>query len=1096
MRVFFIDEAPPTEAGRAEVRAALETLRCLRGVRAELLPLGALRRIEAGTGDVFWWHRPAAELPAAAVSETTARALARLADRGAGFLLTLGAASLPAALGLGGEIPEGLEATWEEGTGDFVQRGFLAFDRHPILNRPNRLGNVVLTWTPAAGEPFWRAFYGGRRPERAIALGCRYISRLDGSADVWEYRIGRGAILCVGSFLYFNARCNRKADYLAPLLENFLAYLSDPATRTAEGPYWPRDEVGCREAGAEISAALPRLSFHFSTPDLGSDGLPAIAATGGHNYFSCAGRRALLSGFEGSEVREVWSYPTRIIKNLRWAVRTGDGELVPQSELFDGATVTPDSVIQRYSGRGLRAGERIFASIDKPAASLQLRFSSEREFQLEFSFAVDLMLMWPMPIGSVGALLYRYDPASRTIRVASRNKGCWLALGLSEAPDEVTFADESPQEVRLSETERYRHSQLGCRLRLPRRAAGEHTLELIVAGGRLAEGFEREIEFDSAREAERSAAHYLNLEGRKLRLSTPDADLDEGAAWGQRKIDSFLVETPTLGRSLVAGFAASGDGWLANRPGYGWYFGRDSLWTSLALLTLGRREAVADTLRFLARHQAPDGKILHELSPSGYCHHDSADANPLFLIVAERYLAWTGDRALIGELAPALRRALEFCFRWDRDGDGLTENTGVGHGWIESGALFGAHVTFYLAGLWLRALESAKILLADEDDQLLERTNETASAVREALLTRFWDPARRTYCYGLLPDGSMSRSESIMPAAVTLFGDTDPERDRAFLRRVSGPDVVADWGARMISELDERYNPVGYHYGSVWPLYTGWLGLAQYAAGRPLQGFELLLAGAANHKHFSAGCFNEVLRGDRYDQAGVCPQQAWSAALILMLLTGGLLGLRPEPDGRLRFAPAMPPHWHRAEVGNIRWADGSVSLAYRRSGGEATFTVSGLESGARLTLAPIFPQGSRISAARLNGAAISPEVIDSLGQPQLVLPLDGLEGEAELRLELEGYLSPLPALVPPRPGEVSVGFRIIDWSQSEKLLEVELAGRAGSEATLTVVDPGDVLDDESISDSDGERKFVPVRFPDGPQRYSALALRLRKRRGG
>ncbi len=1096
MRVYFIDEAPPTEAGRYEVRAALEALRRLRGVRVELLPLDGLRRIAAGDGDVFWWHWPAVELPAAAVSEATARALSRLADGGAGILLTLGAASLPAALGLGGEIPESVESTWEESTGDYVQRGFLAFDRHPLLNSPNRFGSVVQTWTPAAGEPFWRAFYRGRRPERAIALGCRYISWLDGSTDIWECRIGRGVILCVGSFLFFNALDNHKENYLSPLLENFLSYLSDPALRSVEGPYWPEDEVGCEEAGEELAAALPRLSSDFSTPDFGAGGLPAIAATGDHNYFSCAGRRALLSGFEGVEVREVWSYPIRIIKNLRWAVRTGDGEFVPQSELFDEATVTPDSVLQRYSGRGLRVGERIFASIDKPAVSLQLQISSERDFQLELNFATDLMLMWPMPIESVGALRYRYNQASRTIHVASRNKGCWLALGFSEQPHEVAFADESPREVRFSETEKYQYSQLACRLRLTRRAAGDHSLSLIFAGGRLAEGFEREIEFDAAREAERSAAHYLNLEDRMLRVSTPDADLDEGAAWGQRKMDSFLVETPTLGRSLVAGFAATGDDWTINRPGYGWYFGRDGLWTSLALLSLGRREAVADTLRFLARHQAPDGKILHELSPSDYCHYDSADANPLFLIVAERYLAWTGDRELIRELTPELRQALEFCFRWDRDGDGLTENTGVGHGWIEGGALFGAHVTFYLAGLWLRALESAKILFADDDDQLLVRIGRTSSTVREALRTRFWDTGRRTYHYGLLPDGTMSRSESIMPAAVTLFGDTDPERDRAFLRSISGPDFIADWGARMISELDERYNPVGYHYGSVWPLYTGWLGLAQYAAGRPLQGFELLLAGAANHKHFSAGCFDEVLRGDRYAQAGVCPQQAWSAALILLLLTGGLLGLRPDPDGRLRIAPQMPPHWNRADVENIRWVDGSVSLAYRRSGSEATFTVSGLDSGARLTLAPLFPSGSRIAAARLNGSAISPDAIDSLGRPQLALPLNSFEGDAELRVELDGYVSPLPALVPPRPGEVSVGFRIIDWSNGTDCLEIELAGRSGSEATLAVIDPGDVLDDEPFSARDGERKFVPLRFPDEPQRYSTLQLRLRKKPRG
>ena len=161
-----------------------------------------------------------------------------------------------------------------------------------------------------------------------------------------------------------------------------------------------------------------------------------------------------------------------------------------------------------------------------------------------------------------------------------------------------------------------------------------------------------------------------------------------------------------------------------------------------------------------------------------------------------------------------------------------------------------------------------------------------------------------------------------------------------------------------------------------------------------------------------------------------------------------------------------------------------------------TFTVSCIERGTRLTLAPIFPPGSRIVATRLNGSAISPDAIDSLGRPQLFLPLDDLEREVELRVELDGYVSPLPALVPPRPGEVSVGSRIIDWSQNEKLLEVEFAGRSGSEATLTIIDPGDVLDDELFSFREGERKFVPLRFPDGPQRYSSLQLRLRKKPRG
>src|SRR5437868_7831776 len=51
---------------------------------------------------------------------------------------------------------------------------------------------------------------------------------------------------------------------------------------------------------------------------------------------------------------------------------------------------------------------------------------------------------------------------------------------------------------------------------------------------------------------------------------------------------------------------------------------------------------------------------------------------------------------------------------------------------------------------------------------------------------------------------------------------------------------ISDWGARIISSLDPRYDPGGYHYGSVWPLFTGWAAVGEYRYHRALAAYSNL----------------------------------------------------------------------------------------------------------------------------------------------------------------------------------------------------------------------------------------------------------------
>ena len=83
----------------------------------------------------------------------------------------------------------------------------------------------------------------------------------------------------------------------------------------------------------------------------------------------------------------------------------------------------------------------------------------------------------------------------------------------------------------------------------------------------------------------------------------------------------------------------------------------------------------------------------------------------------------TGERAAIVEFLKlqwdSILKAYRFSDATDTDGDGLIENTGVGHGWVEGGALYPAHEEIYMQGLWVEALAGIAELAAAMQDQTL-----------------------------------------------------------------------------------------------------------------------------------------------------------------------------------------------------------------------------------------------------------------------------------------------------------------------------------------------------------------------------------------
>ncbi len=168
--------------------------------------------------------------------------------------------------------------------------------------------------------------------------------------------------------------------------------------------------------------------------------------------------------------------------------------------------------------------------------------------------------------------------------------------------------------------------------------------------------------------------------------------LQKAYDWSRVSLVQGMVTNPFLGTGLVAGYRTSGE---SQRPGFAWYFGRDSFWTSLALNAAGDFANTKTALEFVSKFQREDGKIPHEISQGAnfvnwfkdYPYpYASADATPLYIIAVNDYVTNSGDTAFAKEKWASLWKAYQF-LKSTYDARGLPQNQGVGHGWVEGGPL-------------------------------------------------------------------------------------------------------------------------------------------------------------------------------------------------------------------------------------------------------------------------------------------------------------------------------------------------------------------------------------------------------------------------
>ncbi|WP_236657179.1 amylo-alpha-1,6-glucosidase [Acidisarcina polymorpha] len=741
--------------------------------------------------------------------------------------------------------------------------------------------------------------------------------------------------------------------------------------------------------------------------------------------FTVAGQCGAFMGEQNGSF-EAWIFPVKLLSHFTIAASV-EGYPVPIDLNADAAEidVAPDHTTITYSHIAFTVREILFATrctsaADAGAGVIALfQIDAVRPVTLTFSFTPEVRRMWPAP---------NYGPPSPEW-VGTATSGYYL---LHEDFPDLAGAIAMPG-TRPGILAPFQEKPKTYPLQLildfdPKRDAGKYFPLTMAIGttsqtankAALAERLAR-LNTDAKQLYSKTADYYAHFFDKKLTVETPDKLLDEALKWAEISIDQVQVRHgDEVG--LVAGFYSSGD---SARPGFGWYFGRDTLYTLYAVNSYGDFALTREALDFLLKRQREDGKMPHEWSQTADLvdwkrfpyEYAAADATPLFLMAMEDYVDASGDVDYLRKNWPAIQKAWDFERTHDSDGDGIYDNS-QGTGWVENWDPFPMpHQEIYLAALDQQASGAMSRMSKKLGDSSIAQAAEARAASVAAKIEQEY--AGSMYAFSYNGNGSLDKTASLYPAIAWWDGHYALKQPDAMFRRWDSHEFSTDWGTRDVGEHEQIYDPISYHQGSVWPLFTGWASIAEYRTGRPLSGYAHLMQNAELTWQQDLGAVTELLSGAYFVPFGrSTSHQMWSSAMVIIPSVRGLFGItRDADDKRLIVDPRLPAEWTDATLRNLAVGTQLVDLRLKRQGDSLVVSMS----------------------------QSSPQIL--LESKAGVKAIAKAGGAAELKIALPAVEVGIPAGLP-LPGSVTSQLKVLSESYGTRSLTLELEAQAGSSFDL------------------------------------------------
>ncbi|HWA93063.1 MAG TPA: hypothetical protein VG844_00575 [Terracidiphilus sp.] len=841
----------------------------------------------------------------------------------------------------------------------------------------------------------------------------------------------------------------------------------------------------------------PPPVFSALDPIVLSDSGPVLrAATDTEKPFTVAGEKGVLVGRQ-SGTFEAWVLPVKLLSHLTIEANI-QGYRVPIDVNRQAASieVRPGRTTITYSHIGFTVRQIMF-SPDKASPLtgpvVLFQFDCVRPTDFTFRFTPNLEWMWPER--NEGHPGIEWVSPSHNDEYAPG--GYYVIHG--DYPDlagAVTIPGARPG-ILAPYQERPQFHPAELLLHIDPATDQQKLFPLLMAVGTNPE-LATNISLGNALQQENQtlavtyAAHlasYQKLLANATTIETPDKSLDQAFQWSVISIEQLRAKLADK-TALVAGYYESGD---SARPGFGWFFGRDALYTLYAVNGFGDFALSRSELEFLIARQRADGKIMHEYSQTAPAvdwqqfpyQYAAADSTPLFLLAVEDYVRSSGDVDFLRTHRDAIEKAWAFETgpAHDTDHDGIYDNS-QGTGWVESWPSGMPHQEIYLALLDQQAsaaMAQIERLLGSNDKSATAQAR--AETIAKTINAEYADKEKGCYAFSYNGPGKVDRTTTVYPALAwwsNIPGTASPGGKGSILTQPDGclsnlisASLDTDWGLRDVASNEKFYDGMSYHQGSVWPLFTGWAALAEYRANQPLAGYQLLMQNANLTRAQDLGSHTELLSGDFFVPFGrSTSHQLWSSAMVITPTLRGLFGISVDAStNSIILDPHLPAGWGHALVRNIVVGKEKADLSFTRTAGSIKAQLIQQQHG----------------SIRLR----KPNFCYRPGDAMCMLDRDTLTFSRQ-SVEIA------PAFTGPEPGDRTKGFRVISarYNTNRSGLTLDLEGLGGTEAQLPLVSEvameklhanGATINSGSKESSN--KPFLQVHFPPGTG-YQTITVTL------
>jgi glycogen debranching enzyme len=655
--------------------------------------------------------------------------------------------------------------------------------------------------------------------------------------------------------------------------------------------------------------------------------------------FTVAGTRGIVVGQQDGQF-EAWVLPVKLLSHFAIEANI-EGYSVPidVNQAASEIEVYPDHTTITYSHIAFTLRQTMFAPDEAKhgtGAVVLFQVDSIRPVDFTFRFTPEMRPMWPERGSGV--------PSAEWVKQGE--SGFYILH--TDYPDlagAVAMPGAQPG-IMAPYQEKPRVYPLELKLHYDPRRDGKRYFPLLLAEGTtqatatndalLAKISSLDATLRTTYEAH--TARYARMLSQFTSIETPDAGLNDDFQWAEMSIEQLKAQTPDE-TGLVAGYYSSGD---SARPGFGWFFGRDTLYTLYAVNSFGDFELTREALEFLIKRQRDDGKMMHEYSQTAASTdwkslpymYAAADSTPLFLTQMLDYVQGSGDVAFLRAHLEAVEKAWQFETTHDSDGDGIYDNA-QGTGWVESWPPGMPRQEIYLALLD----QQASTAMAKLSTLLGDTSTSAAASARATELTKkieaeYYMPASQSYAFSRNADGALDHTPTVFPSIAWWNGGAGLSHAEPSFEHWASHDFSTDWGLRDVAESDPLYDPISYHQGSVWPLFTGWVSLAEYRTDHALSGYAHLMQTADQTTNQDLGAVTELLSGAYFQPFGrSTSHQLWSSSMVITPAMRGLFGIDVDaPSKTVRLNPHLPADWNEAKVRRVHVGSSIVDLSYRREG--------------------------------------------------------------------------------------------------------------------------------------------------------------------